>query len=135
MSIKRIIRIKEGIKELRARELLQIEANIRLLEREIDSLEKEASRVNEEAKNSFSEALYAKYMALVARKKELQAKLLQLRSIREEKREKLKEAYRDIKALEIVKERREELERARNLNIELQNTGFLHLVRQFYRNG
>ena len=51
-----------------------------------------------------------------------------------EKRERLKEAYRDLKALEILRINKERENTIKNLNIEFQRMGFIHLIRRRQKN-
>ncbi len=134
MSIKRIIKIKDGIKEARARELKEINMRIEIIKKEIRLLENNADSINEEIKESFSEGLLFQYRALMARKRELTEELRKLKLLKEEKKEKLKQAYRDIKALDIISLNKEKENMAKNLNLESQNLGFMYLIRQRYRN-
>lgn len=134
MALKRIIKLKEGIKEARARELREVNVQIEAIKREIRLLEKEAEDVNRMAKESFSEGLLFQYRALMARKRELMERLCELESLREDRKEKLKQAYRDVKALDILRMNREKEDMAKNLSLEFQRAGFFHLIKQRLKN-
>ncbi|MEJ5338282.1 MAG: hypothetical protein ACK42C_03395 [Aquificaceae bacterium] len=135
MALRRIIKLKEGIKEARARELREVQMQIEAIKEQIKALEGEAEAVNEKAKVSFSEGLLFQYRALMARKKELTEKLRELEVLREERKEKLKQAYRDVKALDILRVNRERESMVKNLNFEFQKAGFLHLIKHRLWNG
>ncbi len=134
MSLRRIIKLKEGIKELRARELKEVSMQIDALKEEVRLLELQAESINEELKVSFSHNLLIRYRAIMARKKELTERIRQLELLRIEKRERLKEAYRDLKALEILRINKERENTIKNLNIEFQRMGFMHLIRRRQKN-
>ncbi len=133
MSLRRIIKLKEGIKELRARELKEVSMQIDALKEEVRLLELQAESINEELKVSFSHNLLIRYKAIMAKKKELTERIRQLELLRVEKRERLKEAYRDLKALEILRINKERENTIKNLNIEFQRMGFMHLIRRRWR--
>lgn len=132
MSLKRIIKLKEGIKEARARELKELDMQIDALKEEVRLLDLQAESINEELKVSFSQSLLIRYKALMAKKKELTERIRQLELLRIEK-ERLKEAYRDLKALEILRINKERENTIKNLNIEFQRMGFMHLIRRRWR--
>lgn len=134
MSLRRIIKLKEGIKELRARELKEVSMQIDALKEEVRLLELQAESINEELKVSFSHNLLIRYRAIMARKKELTERIRQLELLRIEKRERLKEAYRDLKALEILRINKERENTIKNLNIEFQRMGFMHLIGRRQKN-
>ncbi len=134
MSLRRIIKLKEGIKELRARELKEVSMQIDALKEEVRLLELQAESINEELKVSFSHSLLIRYRALMARKKELTERIRQLELLRIEKRERLKEAYRDLKALEILRMNKERENTIKNLNIEFQRMGFMYLIGRRQKN-
>ncbi len=135
MALKRIIKLKEGIKEAKARDFKKINTQVEHIKKEISTIEREAEEVNEKLKTVFSEGLIFQYRALMARKKELMEKLHELELIREKKREELKQAYRDLKALDILRINKEREDMIKSLNLEFQRAGFTHLVRQRFRNG
>jgi len=134
MSLRRIIKLKEGIKELRARELKEVSMQIDALKEEVRLLELQAENINEELKVAFSHNLLIRYKALMAKKKELTERIRQLELLRVEKRERLKEAYRDLKALEILRISKEREKAVKNLNIEFQRMGFIHLISRRQKN-
>ncbi|MEJ7620292.1 MAG: hypothetical protein WKI46_05695 [Aquificaceae bacterium] len=134
MSLRRIIKLKEGIKELRARELKEVSMQIDALKEEVRLLELQAESINEELKVSFSHNLLIRYRAIMARKKELTERIRQLELLRIEKRERLKETYRDLKALEILRINKERENTIKNLNIEFQRMGFMHLIGRRQKN-
>ncbi len=133
MRIKRIIKLKEGIKESKVRELKEVSIQIDAIKEEVRLLDLQAESINEELKTSFSQGLLIRYRALMAKKKELTERIRQLELLRSEKREKLKEAYRDLKALEILRINKEREDIIKNLNIEFQRMGFMHLIRRRWR--
>lgn len=133
MGLRRIIKIKEGIKEARARELREVEMQISYLKREIESIERIQEEINLTIKTSFSEGLLFQYRSLMSKKKDLLKRLSQLEAIREEKKHRLKEAYRDVKALEILKEVWDKNQRSREASLEAQRSGFLHLIKRWRR--
>ncbi len=133
MRIKRIIKLKEGIKESKVRELKEVSIQIDAIKEEVRLLDLQAESINEELKTSFSQGLLIRYRALMAKKKELTERILELELLRAEKREKLKEAYRDLKALEILRINKEREDIIKNLNIEFQRMGFMHLIRRRWR--
>ncbi len=134
MSLRRIIKLKEGIKELRARELKEVSMQIDALKEEVRLLELQAESINEELKVSFSHNLLIRYRAIMARKKELTERIRQLELLRIEKRERLKETYRDLKALEILRINKERENTIKNLNIEFQRMGFMYLIGRRQKN-
>ena len=134
MSLRRIIKLKEGIKELRARELKEVSMQIDALKEEVRLLELQAESINEELKVSFSHNLLIRYRAIMARKKELTERIRQLELLRIEKRERLKETYRDLKALEILRMNKERENTIKNLNIEFQRMGFMYLIGRRQKN-
>ncbi len=133
MRIKRIIKLKEGIKESKVRELKEVSIQIDAIKEEVRLLDLQAESINEELKTSFSQGLLIRYRALMAKKKELTERIRELELLRSEKREKLKEAYRDLKALEILRINKEREDIIKNLNIEFQRMGFMHLIRRRWR--
>ncbi len=133
MRIKRIIKLKEGIKESKVRELKEVSIQIDAIKEEVRLLDLQAESINEELKTSFSQGLLIRYRALMAKKKELTERISELELLRSEKREKLKEAYRDLKALEILRINKEREDIIKNLNIEFQRMGFMHLIRRRWR--
>ncbi|MCS7306929.1 MAG: hypothetical protein NZ526_00080 [Aquificaceae bacterium] len=135
MSLKRVIKVKEGIKDARARELKEVEARIESLRRELRETERAQEIVNEFVKSSFSEGLLIHYRYLETKKKQIMQEIDRLNSAREEKRLRLKEVYRDLKALEIIKEMKDREERARNTSVESQRSGFFYLVKKWRKHG
>ncbi|MCS7196270.1 MAG: hypothetical protein NZ827_03270 [Aquificaceae bacterium] len=134
MSLKRIIRIKEGIKDVRARELKEVEMQIGRLRRELERIEVLQEEVNQNIKTSFSEGLLIQYRSLHSQKRELLERIAKLEAVKEERRKRLKEAYRDLKALELLRDMRRREERSRSANIEAQRAGFLHLIKRWRKN-
>lgn len=134
MNLRRIIGVKEGIKEIRSKELKEIDMQISLIKREIERIEAVAEEVNNLIKASFSEGLIFRYKAILSKKKDLLEKLNQLKLLREERRQKLKEVYRELKALEILKEKWDKMERIKATNIEAQKVNFIHLIKRWRRN-
>lgn len=134
MSLKRIIRVKEGIRDMRSRELKEIDMQISLIKKEIQQIEALAEEINDLIKTSFSEALLFRYRAMLSKKKDLLNKLRELKLLKEEKRQRLREVYRELKALEILKENLERMQRFRTANIEAQRINFIHLIKRWYRN-
>ncbi|MFN3598231.1 MAG: hypothetical protein ACK4VK_00635 [Aquificaceae bacterium] len=133
MNLKRIIKIKEKIKDSRARELKEIDMQIDLLRKEVQKFENIAEEVNNLIKTAFSEGLLFKYRALLSQKKDLLEKIARLELIREEKKQRLMEVHKKLKALNILKEQRDVKERSRALNFEGQNTSFFHLMKRWKR--
>lgn len=134
MMLKRIIKLKEGIKETRARELIHVNAHIEAIKKEIKALEAEAEGINERIKMSFSEGLIFQYRALMSRKRELTEKLHQLEALKEEKRERLKQAYKDVKSLDILRAKKEREIMVKNMNMDVQKAGFIHLIKGRFKN-
>ncbi len=134
MPLRKIIRLKEFVKDSRARELKEVSMQIEALKEEVKHIELQSESINEELKVSFSHNLLIRYKALMARKKELTERIRQLELLRIEKRERLKEAYRDLKALEILRINKERENTIKNLNIEFQRMGFMHLIRRRQKN-
>ncbi len=134
MPLRKIIRLKEFVKDSRARELKEVDMQIEALKEEVKHMDLQAESINEELKVSFSHSLLIRYKALMAKKKELTERIRQLELLRSEKRERLKEAYRDLKALEILRINKERENTIKNLNIEFQRMGFIHLIRRRQKN-
>ena len=57
MDLRRIIKIKEGIKDLRSKELKEIDIQIDLIKREIQQIDTVIEEINNLIKASFSEGL------------------------------------------------------------------------------
>lgn len=129
MSLKRIIKLKEGIKEERAREIRQIEMQMQALRKEIERIEAQAEELNESIKAEFSYELLIRYRALLSMKKELLSELARLDELKRIKKQALREVYKDIKALETIKLKADWEERRKSLRLELQNTEFMHLIK------
>lgn len=134
MNIKRVIRIKEGIKEERAREVKEIDLHIDHLKKAIREIEERAEEINRLIKESFSEGLIFKYKALLSKKGELLKKLSQMEALRGEKKRELKNAYKDLKALEIIKKNWDSKNRIRSTRLEVQGLDFLHLIKVWRKN-
>lgn len=134
MSLRRIIKIKEGIKEARARELKEVEMQISMLRKEVERIEVLQEEVNRSIKTSFSEGLLLQYRSLHSQKRELLERITRLEVRKEEKRKRLKEAYRDLKALELLRDMRRREERSRFANLEAQKSSFLHLIKKWRKN-
>ncbi|WPM31809.1 hypothetical protein IAE16_08280 [Hydrogenobacter sp. T-2] len=134
MPLRKIIRLKEFVKDSRVRELKEVNMQIEALKEEVRLLDLKAESINEELKVSFSHSLLIRYKAIMAKKKELTERIRQLELLKVEKRERLKEAYRDLKALEILRINKERENIRKNLNIEFQRMGFIHLIRRRQKN-
>ncbi|MFN3471873.1 MAG: hypothetical protein ACK4LT_00920 [Aquificaceae bacterium] len=134
MDLRRIIKIKEGIKDLRSKELKEIDMQINLIKKEIQQIDAVAEEINNLIKSSFSEGLLLRYRAILSKKKDLLNKLKELKRLKEERKERLKEAYKDIKALEILKENFDRIQRLKTNNLEAQNVNFMHLIKRWYEN-
>ncbi|MFN4319498.1 MAG: hypothetical protein ACK4FY_03330 [Aquificaceae bacterium] len=93
-----------------------------------------AEEINNLIKSSFSEGLLLRYRAILSKKKDLLNKLKELKRLKEERKERLKEAYKDIKALEILKENFDRIQRLKTNNLEAQNVNFMHLIKRWYEN-
>ncbi len=130
MGLKKIIRIKEGIKEVRSKELREIDMQIEATKKDLKLLESQAEHINEQVKVSFSEGLLFQYRSLISRRKELLKKLYELELLKERKREKLKEVYRDIKSLDILRTNMEKENLARAFNLDFQRSSFMYLVKR-----
>ena len=102
MDLRRIIKIKEGIKDLRSKELKEIDIQIDLIKREIQQIDTVIEEINNLIKASFSEGLLLRYRAMLSKKRDLLNKLTELKQFKEERKQRLKEAYKDLKALEIL---------------------------------
>lgn len=134
MNIKRVMKIKEGIKEEKAREVREIDLYIDHLKKAIREVEEKAEEINKLIKDSFSEGLIFKYRALLSKREELLKKISQMEALREEKKKGLKNAYRDLKALEILKKNWDSNNRVRGIRVEVQNLGFFHLIKGWRKN-
>ncbi|MFN7065585.1 MAG: hypothetical protein ACK4OF_05510, partial [Aquificaceae bacterium] len=120
-------------KERRARELREISMQIELLREEVQRIEAMAEEVNNLIKASFSEGLLFRYRSLQSRKREILEKISQLELLKEEKRQRLKEAYRKLRALSLIKEQGDARERAKKVNLEAQEVSFLHLIKRWHK--
>lgn len=67
----------------------------------------------------------------MSQKKDLLKKISQLELIKEEKKKRLMEIYRKLKALNIVKEQWDAKERSKALNLEGQNTSFFYHAKRW----
>ncbi|RMH80366.1 MAG: hypothetical protein D6674_03840 [Acidobacteria bacterium] len=130
MSLKRIIKLKEGIKDERAREIRQIEMQIQALKKEVERIEAQAEDLNEKIKAEFSYELLIRYRALLSTKKEILLELARLDELKRSKKQDLREVYRDIKALETIKLKADWEERRKSLSLELRDTEFMHLIKE-----
>lgn len=68
--LNKIIKLKEGLKESRLRELLQVEKSIEALATQIRLLEEQMKEVEDRLKENFSEGLLFRYRALLSKKEE-----------------------------------------------------------------
>ncbi len=132
MDIGRVIKIKEGIKEEKVRELKNIDAQIRSIEFEIQRLDEIAEEINSLVKENFSEDLIIRYRAVLSKKKDLLARLFALNQIKEEKMQEVKQIYKDVKALELLKGLLDRKNKLREHNISMQESNFIHLMRKWY---
>jgi len=66
MDLRRIIKIKEGIKDLRSKELKEIDIQIDLIKREIQQIDTVIEEINNLIKASFSEGLLLRYRAMLS---------------------------------------------------------------------
>ena len=71
MPLRKIIRLKEFVKDSRTRELKEVDMQIEALKEEVKHIDLQAESVNEELKVAFSHSLLIRYKALMAKKKEL----------------------------------------------------------------
>jgi len=134
MDLRRIIKIKEGIKDLRSKELKEIDIQIDLIKREIQQIDTVIEEINNLIKASFSEGLLLRYRAMLSKKRDLLNKLKELKRLKEERKQRLKEVYKDLKALEILKENFDKMQRFKTNNLEAQNVNFMHLIKRWHKN-
>ncbi len=85
MPLRKIIKLKEFVKDSRARELKEVDMQIKALKEEVKHIDLQAESVNEELKLAFSHSLLIRYKALMAKKKELTERIRQLELLKVEK--------------------------------------------------
>ena len=71
---------------------------------------------------------------MLSKKRDLLNKLTELKQFKEERKQRLKEAYKDLKALEILKENFDRMQRFKTVSLEAQNVNFMHLIKRWHRN-
>jgi flagellar motility protein MotE (MotC chaperone) len=128
--IKGVLKIKEWEKRERARELEQLRAKAQALKEEIASLEGRMAELERIIKQAFSFEKLIEYKSLFSRKSELERALGELEREAEKKKDELKLIYKDIKAVEVVKEKLEMEMRRKEFSIEMQRANFFHLIKK-----
>ncbi|MCS6999200.1 MAG: hypothetical protein NZ827_00835 [Aquificaceae bacterium] len=131
MSLKRIIRIKENLKELRLRELREIERMMASLKKKIEEVEKVQEELNRRIKSNFSEGLLLRYRALDSQRRRMLEELELLKTLHQEKKNSLREIYKDVKVLGILRERLEKEGMGKSQSLEAQKSAFLHIIRRW----
>ncbi|WP_448584529.1 magnesium transporter MgtE N-terminal domain-containing protein [Thermocrinis sp.] len=129
--IKGVLRIKDWEKKRKAREIEEIERQIRALEAEINTIELKMDELNQSIKADFSFEKLIEYRTLLAKKKDLEKKLAILSQQRASKREELKSLYKEIKAVEVVKRRLEYEFRRKENSVEMLRSNFFYLIKKF----
>lgn len=128
--IKKVLKLKEDIKEGKLREVKAIERQINDLWHQITEIERFLEEINEQAKSNFSYELVIRYKSLQSKRRELETKIEELEKERQTKLMEIKELYKEIKALNVIKERLDRENTIRSLNIESQRNDFLYFIRK-----
>ncbi|WP_448587556.1 magnesium transporter MgtE N-terminal domain-containing protein [Thermocrinis sp.] len=129
--IRNVLKVKDWEKKRRARELEDIEKQIRLIEEEMGNLEKKMDELNQSIKVEFSFEKLVKFRTLLAKERELKNLRDTLIKERESKKEELKSIYKDIKAVEVVKGRLESEFMRKENAVEMLRSNFFYLIKKF----
>jgi len=128
--IKGILKAKEWEKKNKARELELINREISIIESEIKSIEAKMEELNQSIKAEFSFEKLVEFKSLLAKKVELERTLTDLVQKKQIKQEELKSVYRDIKAVEVVKDRLNVESMRKERAIEMLRASFFYLIKK-----
>ncbi len=132
MRVNRILRVKDLEEKEKARELFEIRREIERIELEISKIETEISSINAEIPySSQPERLIHKQRALVSKVQELRQKLETLKKAEALSEDKLKDAKRETKALEIYKDKLLYTEYQRAIKKEFIEQNFIYMIKKF----
>ncbi len=132
MKINRILRVKDLDEKERARELYEIRAQIEELEEEIKKLDGESLKLNAEIPNSPEpEKLIHRQRALIKRIHELEERIRLLREVERRAENRLREAKKETKSLEIYRSKLAYENYQRSIKREYMEQSFLYLIKRF----
>ncbi len=130
MDIDRVLKLKEKVKDEKAKEISAIDQDIRMLLKDMQELRSQIDTLNAQLKDCFSFETLIKQRAMLSTLAQYEKTLRDLQNVREEKSEELKEIYTEIKSLEKIKAIVDEDNRRKQTQIEQINLSFLHNIKK-----